>query len=122
MIEKSGTPAYIAPEILIGNGYTGFASDYWSLGVVLYSMLYGQVPFKSNKIKEMHKLIIEGKYDMPDDISEEGRDLVCNLLEINPNKRFQFEQIIKHKWFSNFENNSIIIKFLLLLKPRKKIF
>jgi serine/threonine protein kinase len=51
--EQCGTPAYIAPEVFEGNGYEGFASDIWSAGVVLYSMLYGIVPFKANNMTEL---------------------------------------------------------------------
>jgi 5'-AMP-activated protein kinase catalytic alpha subunit len=47
MHEQCGTPAYIAPEIIQDNGYTGFAADIWSAGVVLYAMLFGVVPFRS---------------------------------------------------------------------------
>jgi len=50
MTEQWGTPAYIAPEILMDQGYKGYAVDIWSAGVVLYSMLYGTVPFKGNSM------------------------------------------------------------------------
>lgn len=60
MTEQSGTPAYIAPEILRDKGYEGFAVDVWSAGVVLYAMLYGTVPFKANDMKLLHKLIMKG--------------------------------------------------------------
>jgi 5'-AMP-activated protein kinase, catalytic alpha subunit len=53
MTEQCGTPAYIAPEFLRDKGYTGFAADIWSAGVVLYAMLYGTVPFKANNMSEL---------------------------------------------------------------------
>ena len=53
MSEQCGTPAYIAPEILLDKGYEGFAVDIWSAGVVLYAMLYGTVPFKANNMSEL---------------------------------------------------------------------
>jgi len=52
MHEQSGTPAYIAPEILREEGYSGFKADIWSAGVVLYAMLCGTVPFKASNMKE----------------------------------------------------------------------
>ena len=53
MSEQCGTPAYIAPEILLDRGYEGFAADVWSAGVVLYAMLFGAVPFKANNMTEL---------------------------------------------------------------------
>jgi len=54
MNEQSGTPAYIAPEIIRDKGYKGFKADLWSAGVVLFAMLYGTVPFKANNMKDLH--------------------------------------------------------------------
>lgn len=57
MVEQCGTPAYIAPEVFSndGKGYSGYASDVWSAGVVLYAMLYGAVPFKASNMAELQK-------------------------------------------------------------------
>ena len=52
--EQCGTPAYIAPEILKNRGYSGYTVDMWSVGVVLFAMLYGSVPFKANNMNELH--------------------------------------------------------------------
>jgi serine/threonine protein kinase len=45
--EQCGTPAYLAPEIILDTGYQGFSADIWSLGVLLYAMVQGTVPFKA---------------------------------------------------------------------------
>jgi MAP/microtubule affinity-regulating kinase len=91
MREQCGTPAYIAPEILRNkNGYS-FNVDIWSAGVVLYAMLYGTVPFKAASMEELHSLILKGVYTLKDDISEEARDMLRGLLEINPYKRFSYD-------------------------------
>ena len=58
--EQCGTPAFLSPEIILNKGYEGFASDFWSLGIVLYVLLYGKVPFKGSNIQELHKNILSG--------------------------------------------------------------
>ena len=73
MHEQSGTPAYIAPEILREKGYSGFKADIWSAGVVLYAMLFGTVPFKASNMKELHKMIMKGKYTLKEEISPEAK-------------------------------------------------
>ena len=101
MMEQCGTPAYIAPEILLDKGYWGFGVDVWSAGVVLYSMLYGTVPFKGSNMSELHKLIIAGKFTLKEDVSQESRDLVKLLLETNPDRRLSTHQILNHPWLQN---------------------
>jgi len=69
MYEQCGTPAYIAPEILLGCrpgglGYRGFSPDVWSLGICLYAMLFGTVPFKASNIEELQRMIVKGKYSL----------------------------------------------------------
>jgi len=68
MTEHCGTPAYIAPEILKGKPYS-FNVDLWSAGVVLFAMLYGTVPFKSEKMEDLQLQIVKGNYVLKDDIS-----------------------------------------------------
>jgi len=53
MKEQCGTPAYIAPEILMDEGYDGFKVDMWSAGVCLYAMLIGSVPFKASTMSKL---------------------------------------------------------------------
>ena len=76
MREQCGTPAYIAPEIIRDQGYTGFKADLWSAGVVLFAMLYGTVPFKANNMQELHKLILKAKYNLKDEITDEAKSLL----------------------------------------------
>ena len=105
MFEQCGTPAYIAPEILINKGYEGFGVDIWSAGVVLYAMLSGTVPFKGNNLKELHNLIISGDYKEIKGISSEADDLIKNILEVDPKKRIKTEEILNHPWLVNLDFN-----------------
>jgi serine/threonine protein kinase len=87
--EQCGTPAYIAPEIIASdNGYSGFSPDVWSLGVLLYSMLCGTVPFKAHNMIDLHKIIVNGAFKFPtsveDSLSPESKDLIRKMLVLSP--------------------------------------
>lgn len=105
MNEQCGTPAYMAPEVIKGNGYQGFACDLWSAGVVLYAMLSGTVPFKGSDLKESHNLIMKGVYKEIEDISREAKHLIRCLLEVDPRKRITTEKALYHPWLVNVDVN-----------------
>lgn len=105
MHEQSGTPAYIAPEILKEKGYTGFKADIWSAGVVLYAMLFGTVPFKASNMKELHKMIIKGKYTLKEEISPEAKHLMRSMMETDPDKRITINKILQHPWITSASND-----------------
>ena len=96
----AGTPEYLAPEIFLTKGYTK-AVDYWSLGVLIYEMLVGTSPFTSHErnISQIEKLILTNKPAFPSILSKEAVDLIKCLLELNPKKRIQVEELKKHEFF-----------------------
>jgi len=98
MHDQCGTPAYIAPEIILGKGYEGFGVDIWSAGVVLYALLAGVVPFRQKSMKLINQLIIDGKYDEIENISAEAKDLIRGILNTDPLKRLTIDQILNHEW------------------------
>jgi serine/threonine protein kinase len=102
--EQCGTPAYIAPEIIADEGYEGFFADLWSLGVVLYAMLCGTVPFKAPNMKELHVLIKQGDYKFPVEISAESKDLIKKLLLLKPEDRLSIPEILAHPWVKEEED------------------
>ena len=108
--DQCGTPAYIAPEILLNKSYNGPPVDIWSSGVVLYAMLSGTVPFKSNNIKDLHNIIINGSYKKIDFVSNDANNLIQKLLQVNPQKRISIQEILNHPWIcsdNNCEDNNI---------------
>lgn len=101
MTEQSGTPAFMAPEIVAGEGYEGFASDVWSLGVVVYSLLTGTLPFRGNSAKDLNQNILKGAYNTELNLSPEAKSLLARLLEVSPEKRIKIKEIPIQPWISS---------------------
>lgn len=93
-----GSPCYAAPEMIAGRQYQGLKADLWSLGVILYAMVCGYLPFEDKNTNNLYWKIMNGEYSIPSFISEESADLLWNILEIDPKKRFTLEEIRSHKF------------------------
>ncbi|KIO19784.1 hypothetical protein M407DRAFT_40399, partial [Tulasnella calospora MUT 4182] len=95
-----GTTGYAAPEMLLCQRYTGTEVDSWSLGVILYCLLVGTLPFDDDDEDVMKRKIIQGDYEDPEWLSTDARDLIRNLLQKDPAKRLTVSQTLAHPWFS----------------------
>ena len=100
LTDSCGTPAFIAPEILKDKPYDPYMTDIWSSGVVLYIIISGFFPFRGSNETELRKNIISGKFPKLNDISENLKDLLDKMLEINPDKRIYLDEILKHPWLN----------------------
>ena len=103
-----GSPIYAAPEMLEGKSYDGTKIDIWSLGISLYTMVCGELPFvveDENDIYILMDKIIKGNYNIPEFLSDECKDLIKNILVTDPDKRITLEQIKNHKWVNKFNFN-----------------
>ncbi|KAJ1640780.1 kinase-like domain-containing protein [Pavlovales sp. CCMP2436] len=96
-----GSPCYAAPEMLTREtrqGYEGHPVDVWSLGVTLFAMLCGYLPFEHAQTAQLYKKIIAGEFKSPNFLSADAKDLLRRMLCTDPKKRFTLEQIRKHPW------------------------
>ena len=101
-----GTPEYLAPEILFAKEY-GIEVDWWSLGVVIYEMLSGYLPFRIIHGNKITKSIYKQKIKIFEHFSFEAKDLIIKLLEYNPKKRIKYKEIIKHSFFKGINWDKI---------------
>jgi tribbles homolog 1/2 len=100
LTDKHGCPAYVSPEILSSQGYSGKSADMWSLGVILYTMLFGQYPFHDTVASQLFGKIRRGHYVVPDSVSAPARCLVRSLLRTEPSERLTVEETCRHPWFT----------------------
>ncbi|XP_077995359.1 calcium/calmodulin-dependent protein kinase kinase 2-like [Glandiceps talaboti] len=98
----AGTPAFMPPETLqdTRDKYQGKPLDIWSIGITLYSFVYGRVPFHDNFILSLHQKIKTQPVEFPPDhpISDELKDLIFRMLEKDPEKRITLPEIKMHPW------------------------
>lgn len=93
-----GSPYYTAPEILRGTPYVVNAADIWSLGIVLYSMLTGCLPFNGKNVADLLDRITRKKFQVPDYLLPSEVDLLHRLLEVDASKRITLDELLEHEW------------------------
>lgn len=113
-----GTPHYMAPEVILRKGY-GVSADYWSLGILLYELLYERVPFADEEEDPMiiYEVVLTGKLRYPRRQSPhvEVKSVINQLLNKNPSIRMAggFEALKQHIWFSTFDWELLLSKTIL---------
>uniref|UniRef100_A0A8C1QEY8 non-specific serine/threonine protein kinase n=1 Tax=Cyprinus carpio TaxID=7962 RepID=A0A8C1QEY8_CYPCA len=95
-----GSPPYAAPELFQGKKYDGPEVDVWSLGVILYTLVSGSLPFDGQNLKELRERVLRGKYRIPFYMSTDCENLLKRFLVLNPVKRGTLEQIMKDRWIN----------------------
>ncbi|XP_020718208.1 uncharacterized protein LOC101458905 isoform X4 [Ceratitis capitata] len=102
-----GSPLYASPEIVEGTPYQGPEVDCWSLGVLLYTLVYGSMPFDGSNFKRLVKQISQGDYYEPKTPSR-ASTLIRDMLTVSPRKRATIEQICAHWWVNENDNVSCL--------------
>ncbi|XP_061596647.1 MAP/microtubule affinity-regulating kinase 4 isoform X1 [Cololabis saira] len=96
-----GSPPYAAPELFQGKKYDGPEVDVWSLGVILYTLVSGSLPFDGQNLKELRERVLRGKYRVPFYMSTDCEGILRRFLVLNPTKRCTLEQVMKDKWINS---------------------
>jgi 5'-AMP-activated protein kinase catalytic alpha subunit len=93
-----GSPCYAPPEMLNKKQYDPIKADVWSLGIVLFAMVAGYLPFDNENTEILYKKIVEGKFKMPAWVSGELQDLLEKIIQTDPLERISLDQISQHSW------------------------
>ncbi|XP_025893873.1 maternal embryonic leucine zipper kinase isoform X1 [Nothoprocta perdicaria] len=93
-----GSPAYAAPELIQGKAYIGSEADIWSMGVLLYALLCGFLPFDDENVMAVYRKIMRGKYHVPKWLSPSSTLLLHQMLQVDPKKRITVKHLLSHPW------------------------
>ncbi|KAM4522252.1 MAP/microtubule affinity-regulating kinase 3-like [Odontesthes bonariensis] len=107
-----GSPPYAAPELFQGKKYDGPEVDVWSLGVILYTLVSGSLPFDGQNLKDLRERVLRGKYRIPFYMSTDCENLLKRFLVLNPGKRGTLEQIMKDRWINSSNDGEDLKPFL----------
>ncbi|CAG0925360.1 unnamed protein product, partial [Notodromas monacha] len=95
-----GSPPYAAPEVFEGKQYVGPEIDVWSLGVVLYVLVCGALPFDGSSLHCLRDRVLSGRFWVPYFMSTECENLVRKMLVVEPTKRYSLDEVKKHPWMN----------------------
>ncbi|XP_061381525.1 serine/threonine-protein kinase par-1 isoform X2 [Danaus plexippus] len=93
-----GSPPYAAPELFEGRQYDGPKADIWSLGVVLYVLVCGALPFDGCTLSELRAVVLSGKFRIPYFMSQECEHLIRHMLVVEPERRLSLRGVARHRW------------------------
>lgn len=116
-----GTLSYAAPEVLgcTGtSGYDGKKADVWSLGIILYAMFFGLLPFENEDkgVKDAYREIMKTQISFPKNrvnkFSNIAKNLLYGMLNVNPEKRMSLQDVLNHRWLSDHPQSRMEISYL----------
>ncbi|KAM8880353.1 maternal embryonic leucine zipper kinase [Spinachia spinachia] len=102
-----GSPAYAAPELIQGKSYIGSEADVWSMGVLLFALLCGYLPFDDDNCMVLYRKITRGKYDNPRWLSPGSVLLLNQMMQVEPKRRVTVKQLLDHPWVIKEYNSPV---------------
>ncbi|XP_037653501.1 maternal embryonic leucine zipper kinase [Choloepus didactylus] len=99
-----GSLAYAAPELIQGKSYLGSEADVWSMGILLYVLMCGFLPFDDDNVMALYKKIMRGKYEVPKWLSPSSILLLQQMLQVDPKKRISVKNLLLHPWITQDYN------------------
>ncbi|KAH0785569.1 CAMK family protein kinase [Histomonas meleagridis] len=104
LTDRCGSSCYISPESLTTKPYSGITADIWALGVILYALVDGSLPWNYQDSNIMYQQIINGDFPMPQTISIQCQDLIRGILTPDPSQRYSIDAILTHPWLFGIGN------------------
>ena len=95
-----GSPCFAAPEVITGQSYVAGPSDLWGLGITLFNMLVGKLPFDEPTKSELYAKILAGRYSIPSVVPRAAARVIKGLLVRDPQKRFTVEDVWREEWLA----------------------
>ncbi|KAL8203927.1 UNVERIFIED_CONTAM: Serine/threonine-protein kinase NIM1 [Gekko kuhli] len=108
-----GSPPYAAPELFRDASYMGVYVDIWALGILLYFVTTGMMPFRAETVAKLKKCILEGMYNFPPFLSELCQKLIRGVLQPVPSERYSVEQIMNSEWMRGVQHPKPLEPFKL---------
>ncbi|XP_013868721.1 maternal embryonic leucine zipper kinase [Austrofundulus limnaeus] len=102
-----GSPAYAAPELIQGKTYIGSEADVWSMGVLLFALLCGYLPFDDDNCMVLYRKITRGKYDNPQWLSTGSILLLNQMMQVDPKRRLTVRHLLEHPWVMKDYNSPV---------------
>uniref|UniRef100_A0A8C6NPN3 Maternal embryonic leucine zipper kinase n=1 Tax=Nothobranchius furzeri TaxID=105023 RepID=A0A8C6NPN3_NOTFU len=102
-----GSPAYAAPELIQGKAYIGSEADVWSMGVLLFALLCGYLPFDDDNCMVLYRKITRGIYENPRWLTPGSILLLNQMMQVDPKRRLTVRQLLDHPWVMKDYNSPV---------------
>ncbi|KAF2095261.1 Pkinase-domain-containing protein [Rhizodiscina lignyota] len=110
--KSAGSPAFMPPELCVAKHgeVSGRKADIWSMGVTLFCLRFGRIPFEKTAVMDLYESIRSDNFDVGDDLDDNFQDLIFRILEKDPDKRISMDEIREHPWVTKNGTDPLLPK------------